>query len=635
MKESITNFDLEAAFKALDEIEIPKAERGIKANRPALTEIFSRKSKFDALFEEYYDIGSSDGLEGAQEAREAEIAKAKLARIEKIVDLDAESPDDLLTSYVGKYIMQCPQCMTLFYKNQEDVEKSEEDPNTVNVGEVCQHCGNDSGYSLIGKVGGADEEEPEASEEAEESDKPGDDLEDLDLELEDTADGEAESSNEEENIDLDTELDELDLEIEDDESEEETTEESFSHNGGETLTESLTEDSDLEISDSEFEKLVQSPEFKKPISDSEVQAMLSSIDESVKVNNETLKFAVINPDGTFAGVPCTSEEEARELAAQKEGRVIVELVGLKKNSVSLDEGGLADFGKALGKKIKQAAGTVKNKVSDAIDKFADSAKTRDEKATFIIDNVLDGKQKIFEKFVVIGFTEAYSNGKEITEAPNFDNEDLIVGEGQPVVKNTLKEAEDYAKGWSLKQGNGPAFIYLAKDENDEKASPVCQYFKGELARDMLEKYFQAIKDDVKGKALTEPQEQDQKQAQPAEQTESLERVLSSVDTLHESVAEKLISKSLKELYKNVDTFKLNECVFLNNILHINGTIHFTSGNTRDITYMFTNATTTSDNKIRLRGLNEKLGLDKSFCMTGHADQKTKTFIVESFGHAKK
>ena len=121
MKESITKFDLESAFKALDEIEIPKAGK-VRANKPALTEIFSRKSKFDALMEEYYDISSNEGLEDAKDAREAEIAQAKLARIEKIVDLEADSADDLLTSYVGKLIIQCPQCMTLFYKNQEDID---------------------------------------------------------------------------------------------------------------------------------------------------------------------------------------------------------------------------------------------------------------------------------------------------------------------------------------------------------------------------------------------------------------------------------------------------------------------------------------------------------------------------------
>ena len=33
MKESVTKFNLEAAFKALDEIEIPVARRGIAANK--------------------------------------------------------------------------------------------------------------------------------------------------------------------------------------------------------------------------------------------------------------------------------------------------------------------------------------------------------------------------------------------------------------------------------------------------------------------------------------------------------------------------------------------------------------------------------------------------------------------------
>ena len=37
------------------------------------------------------------------------------------------------------------------------------------------------------------------------------------------------------------------------------------------------------------------------------------------------KYAVINPDGTYAGVPCENIDEARELANAKAGRVIAEL----------------------------------------------------------------------------------------------------------------------------------------------------------------------------------------------------------------------------------------------------------------------------------------------------------------------
>lgn len=173
-KEMVQKFDLEAAFKALNEIDTPKAEKGIRANRVDLKERFAAKTYGDALVEDYYNVNDKEALEEAKEDREEEVAKAKLARIEKIVDLDAESPEDLLPSYVGKVIIQCPQCMTLFYKNPEDIEKSEENPDVVNINEICQHCGNASGYTLIGKVGEVSEDEAanyEAAEEGTEEDE--------------------------------------------------------------------------------------------------------------------------------------------------------------------------------------------------------------------------------------------------------------------------------------------------------------------------------------------------------------------------------------------------------------------------------------------------------------------------------
>jgi hypothetical protein len=459
MKESITKFDLEAAFKALDEIEAPKAGK-VKANKPALTEIFSRKSKFDALMEEYYDINDMSDLDDAKEAREAEVAQAKLARIEKIVDLEAESPEDLLPSYVGKFIMQCPQCMTLFYKDPEDVEASEEDPNTVNVSEVCQHCGNEAGYTLIGKVGEATQDEM--------SDFVGEETVDVTSTDEDEpmSDEPTEEATEDEELDLgDLDLDALDLNLEDSgdeedsDEEEEKKEESFTSSTGEILTEQLNEDTDLDVSADEFEKLIGSPEFKKPMSDSEARAMMNEIEgdnkdkvkESIEVNRETLRFAVINPDGTYAGVPCTSEEEARELAAQKEGRIIVE----------------------LGKLVE-----------------------------------------------------------------------------------SLKEA-----------------------------------------------------------------------------TENLYTIMSSVEELQESSLERFVANSLVESYGNVAGFRLAECVYEDDRLSVNGTIYFTSGNTRKTTYTFTEACK-AGGKIKLTGLNEKLGLDKRFTLTGSTNSN-KTFITESFNYIKK
>lgn len=482
MKESITKFDLEAAFKALDELDIPQVT-GLMARRAPLQEVFSKKTKMEALIEEYYDIGDDAALDEAQKAREAEIAAAKLARIEKIVDLDAKTPDELLTSYVGKFIMQCPQCMTLFYKNKEDIEESEDDPTVINVNEVCQHCGNESGYTLIGKVGAAEEELPETEE----------------LTVEEPAENTAEeetstdNSDDDENLedfDLDSDLEEINLDAESDEDN--TTEEAFlARNNSEFLLESShstnwddevdeemlsylaeqsTNELDLEVSADDFEKLIKSPEFKKPISDTDIKAMIDSLSDS------------------------EIDEQYR-----------------------LDEGGLGTLGKTLIKRAKQIGSNIKNNLSTAIDKYAEKVQTREEKADWVLANARKDYDKIkvnqagelvpdepnqrFKAFVIIGYTNKYSNGKVITMAPSFNNKDLIMGMKRPEVKKAYKDADSIAKGWSMKQGNGPAFIFLAEDPEDENAVFLCEYFQGELEYDQLEKYFNVVKKDLEGGKL--------------------------------------------------------------------------------------------------------------------------------------
>ncbi len=239
MKDSVTRFNFDDAFKALDEIEIPVAEKGIRANRIDLKESMKRVDKFELLFEDFYDVNNADDMNAVSAEREAEVAKAKLARIEKIVDLDAETEDDILPSYVGKTIIQCPQCMTLFYKDAEDVVRDEENPDVVNVNEVCQHCGNESGYEVVGKVA----EETEAA--------PGDELgtDDFSAEVGDgendiaiddgsetTEEAPAEEGGDVDELSAEADLDSLDLDTElDTETEEEPVEEESTEEVEESL----------------------------------------------------------------------------------------------------------------------------------------------------------------------------------------------------------------------------------------------------------------------------------------------------------------------------------------------------------------------------------------------------------------
>lgn len=686
MKESITKFDLEAAFKALDDLETPVAEKGIRANKPALNEIFSRKSKFDALFEEYYDIGSTDELSEAQEAREAEVAKAKLARIEKIVDLDADSPEDLLTSYVGKYIIQCPQCMTLFYKDQEDVVTSEDDESVVNINEVCQHCGNESGYTLIGKVGEAEEELP--AEAAETADEEGEDVateEPADDGAEDDADGEAAAEEGEAGDEFD--LSDLDFE----ETEEETTEESFANTGdGSTLLEQLEEDAeasdneadDADISDAEFKELLSSDEFTAPVSSKAAKAMLDNLDE--------------------ATIPCEALEEALD------GEEELNEASFFKN--------LGKLGKAAIKGTKKTANKANDAFGELADKALDKSMTREEKVEWLITHMLkpevkrieldqegkiipNRKDQVYNTFAVMLFEDCFSDGETINASPDLDDEDLMISDKSPQFKKTYADAEKIAIGWSKSADGGPAGIFMTDGETLKGESAyLCQFFKGELdtRRDKLEIYFKETKDaldglekiqagggikDNAGSPQIEKRTADsltdgtvirlkdkdwivvsntevanipgtrsivikasdadvQKTLQlkngakvtvvlqeSVNKTGLLSTIMESVDSLDEETLETIITESLTKSYKNVTSFKLENCSYLNEEFTVTGKVLFESGNTRELTYTF-NEAVQEDDKVVLHGLNEKLGADKTFKLTGKATAE-KTFIVES------
>lgn len=786
MKESVTKFDFEAAFKALDEIDVPSSDKGIKANRPALTEIFSRKSKFDSLFEEYYDIGSTEELGQAKEDREAEVAKAKLERIEKIVDLDAKSAEDLLTTYVGKYIIQCPQCMTLFYKDKEDVVESEEDQNTVNVNEVCQHCGNESGYTLVGKVDTAEEPVEEV---------PAEDEMSLDLpedSPEETNEGSFEEPTEESTDDMgDLEALDLDLDLEEP-AEEEKTEESFTVHAGETLVEDVQEDKELEdkltahneyieylrtaildeeaalekatneqvkaaiqrridafkedleealpdavkngmtavkedsveeiseepvddvaaeesetnlgealtegllkeekeeanldVSADEFEELINEPEFKKPISDSVVRAMLNAEaneNEAVEESISTYKcddcgFEIDLDDEEFDG-KCPHCGEHHGFYRLEEGV----FDGIK-NMLGKAKDGISNF---IDTQIKSRASAAEFILNNAL---KDYTQVKFDDKDNLIDNPANQK---FKYFVVFYFTNKYADGAELKACPAVNDINKLVKGKNPDIKQKYSEVEALAKGWSKIAGNGPATIFMANSLDDDKAEFLCQYFNGDLDKtsDLLSKNLQEVKNDLDGaKKLTKGkagERADTKKLQASKitkgakilikdqevvvtavkdgalgkkitvgladgkretlsvpdafefivvggtTTEGLEAIMSDIEELHEASLEKFISDSLIETYGNVAGFRLTGSEYLDESLKVNGTVYFTSGASRKLTYAFSEAYE-DDHKVKLCGLNEKLGLDKRFTLTGKIDETNKTFITESFTRNK-
>jgi hypothetical protein len=335
--------------------------------------------------------------------------------------------------------------------------------------------------------------------------------------------------------------------------------------------------------------------------------------------------------------------------------------------------------KSIGKKIGNSVKTMKDKASVAIDKFADSAKTRPEKADWVLQNARDDYSKVkldnngqvlpdeasqkFDRFVILCFTNKYSNGKLITMTPTYNNPDLVLGE-KAQEKDNYKAADDIAQGWTKRSGNGPAFIYMAKGKDDKEAAFLCAYFKGELKADQLEKYFQLVRRDLEGAAqmaagefdnsddtpAADPKGQDQQQAtdndgnttngttengeaeqQAATTAESLNTIMSNLTDLHEASLEDHIADSLVEAYNNVAGFKLTNSSYLDNKFTVDGTIYFTSGNRRATTYTFTEALATG-NKVILVGINEKLGPSSRFTIKGNT--KNNTLITESFSKTR-
>jgi hypothetical protein len=400
-KETVKKFDLEAAFKALDDLETPIA-KGLVANRVDLRERFKVKHAHEVLVEDYYDVNDEADLELAQEDREAEVAKAKLARIEKIVDLDAETEDDVLPSYVGKYIMQCPQCMTLFYKEEADIETSEENPDVVNINEICQHCGNSSGYTLVGKVGGVDESEVdnfEAEEVAPEDidnelnmDFPEEGTEEVDAE----GTGEAGEAMEDEDFDLD-----LDLDLaEEPEEEEEGTNESL-HNS--KLLAKIKDKNDLQT-DIESDHLtlletLEETDVNESMHNSELLDKIEDKNElksDIESENLTLIEAADVPTETPEAEQPLNEEKESELGEEAFNSMLDSLWSEEQPTVAETKTALAEFSENL----------------------------KDNKNFVDIDEL---DEKSFNEHLTKYMTEVYSNVKDFTATScNLDKKRLTV-----------------------------------------------------------------------------------------------------------------------------------------------------------------------------------------------------------------
>ena len=686
MKERVTKFDLENAFKALDEIAIPKVGR-VRPNRPDLKESVKRVDRTSMLVEDYYDLYNREDVNELKEDREAEIASAKLAKIEKIVDLDAESPEDLQPTYVGKTIIQCPQCLTLFYKDPSDIVASEENPDIVNVDEVCQHCGNDSGYTIIGKV--AEEEVPvnELPQEA----IPEENNTGVENEVEEeTLMADEEPAEEEESADLDLEA-VPDESAEEEQEEEEVKESVEEEKPGEK--EELNESKDKEL-DKKLALHNEYIDYLQKMIEQEEEALKNTENEEVKAAiqrrldgfKEDLQAAL--PEAVKDGVASdnlpnadevpmeeTKEEEEKKESLEKtvaddftDVRVDVAKGEVKKLEENLVEG-----------KTKKVYNTYTNIMWDLVggrvEKDEKGRNSYSQGCGYTMHDTgidKDGNITVFAKT-----KEGLNNAIEIAKKYNHEYLGPMEAKkpGYYMITIIIKpeDYEDGAFGESLKARSLKEALHkfpeIGVDELDNFFK-VCDKIGIETMAD-LHRFKQEhcdngedllkalndyainelgidfkIKEEVR-KPLTEEEDlSDAEFAQllnsdefktPISETEvevyldeSKEEVkFDEIEDFQEQLFNEHVTKYLNEVYSNVESFETTDCTLDENRFIVEGNIKFKSGKTKKMSFDFKAA-----NKGLLEGYSKNIPVESKFTLKYNIN-KDKALVTESLTYKYK
>lgn len=97
------------------------------------------------------DFNFSVGPEAADDLRSYMADDVDVPTEEPIIDVAAETAEDLQDTYVGKVILECSCCHTRIYKDLAEVFIDDE-TGFANPNEECPVCHTKSGYNVVGKI---------------------------------------------------------------------------------------------------------------------------------------------------------------------------------------------------------------------------------------------------------------------------------------------------------------------------------------------------------------------------------------------------------------------------------------------------------------------------------------------------
>lgn len=165
LKEELTKEEKEVSEEHKEDDKVVCAKCGseevkfndIKTKEPLCADCYEKsckeheKDEQDSFIKESItvNINDEDAVKKAKE--EVKNSEKEDDEYEQIVDVDADSIEELKDSYIGNVVLVCPDCKTPRFIKPDLLVKDEE-TGLFNVGEPCTHCGSEKGYTAEGQI---------------------------------------------------------------------------------------------------------------------------------------------------------------------------------------------------------------------------------------------------------------------------------------------------------------------------------------------------------------------------------------------------------------------------------------------------------------------------------------------------
>ena len=543
---------------------------------------------------------------------------------EEIIDVDAETCDDLQDNYIGKIIIECDCCHARLYKDPEDLVlgSSEDGVELFNIEEECPVCHTNSGFRVIGKIEQYSDDAIKPEEPEEEHEEPTEEDDEFEKEVHEAL---QEALNPGECVAVlnKNEFDET----------------------GDAEAIAAKIESDYIPGNEVFDTLNVSCEVKGD----------NIFFTGPKVDIDTLYNRMFNDEITPDYVECATEE------SEEEPEETVEF-----DSREDAEKYFNDHREELGyDSVDEWLDSDVEKINEALD----SVKVITDDGEVTVENdddklVVDLSSGDVDEDVEPEPTNEDDNPDEMIAPLTDEEEDDILNtaelnaeeagenEGEFEEPEPLEEPEPFEEPEPElgAEDEEPAEEEAEEEEVEESLhEALSDKLKAKLAAMTHNK--EESEEDPVGESLTEdkdeePLEEDDEESEHSEEEDKEEPFedddeeevehfedkddvsIECLEDFNESTFNKICESYLRRVYENVNTFNCTAVKNRDNKLIVEGTIEFVSGNKKQTAFEFTNPVVTKRGKVVLEGLNKTFtNTQNAYILKGHVENKE--FISES------